>query len=67
MKTSDYLSKEELRQFTARSDAMGAWLVFKNWFYIAALFAIAAYWSNPFVTVLVVMLLGGRLLFATRN
>ena len=62
MKASDYLSKEELQHFTARSDAMGAWLVFKNWFYIAALFAVAAYWTNPFVILLVVMLLGGRLL-----
>ena len=60
MKASDYLSPEELRGFTERSDAWGAWLVLFNWAAIAAIFAAVALWTNPLTILVAVVLLGGR-------
>ena len=60
MKASDFLSVEEVRFFTERSDLHGAWIVAFNWLSIAAIFAAVALWTNPLTIVLAVLLLGGR-------
>ncbi len=60
MRASDYLSKEELKHFTERSDLWGWWLVLSNWAMIAAVFALAIAWTNPFTLLAAVILLGGR-------
>ena len=60
MKASDVLSSEELKFFTERSDARGAWIVLFNWGFIAAIFAVVALWTNPLTILLAIPLLGGR-------
>ena len=40
MKATDYLSKEEIRQFTERSDLMGWYSVISNWLLVVAIFAL---------------------------
>jgi len=60
MKVTDWLSKEELRSLTARSDAKAAAVVAFNWALIAATFAMVAAWTNPLTIVLAVVVLGGR-------
>ncbi len=60
MKASDFLSNEELKFFTERSDLRGAWIVAFNWLSIAAIFAAVAIWTNPLTVVLAILLLGGR-------
>lgn len=60
MKASDYLSREELRQFTQRSDLWGLWQLLFNWSMIIAIFAMAITWTNPLTLLLAVILLGGR-------
>lgn len=60
MKASDYLSKDELREFTQRSDAWGLWQLLFNWLMIAAIFAMAITWTNPLTLLLAVILLAGR-------
>ncbi|EED32329.1 fatty acid desaturase family protein [gamma proteobacterium NOR5-3] len=60
MKASDYLSPEEIRSYTRRSDLMGAWLVLKSWLSIAAIFILVALWTNPLSVILAILLLGGR-------
>jgi fatty acid desaturase len=60
MKASDFLSREEIRFFTERSDWHGAWIVACNWLAIAAVFAGVALWTNPLTILLAVLLLGGR-------
>ena len=62
MKASDYLSREERRDFATRSDVMGAWLVLRNWLWIALIFALVATWTHPLTIALGIVMLGGRLL-----
>ena len=60
MKINDYLTRDEVTQFTAKSD-LHAWrLVVGNWLAIAVIFAIVATYTNPVTIVLAVILLGGR-------
>jgi len=60
MKVSDYLTREDVAHFTARSDARAWAIVVGNWLFIAAIFAAAAAWPNPLVLALAVVLLAGR-------
>ena len=60
MKASDFLTSEELKYFTERSDTRGAWIVLFNWGFIAAIFALVALWTNPLTIMLAIVLLGGR-------
>jgi fatty acid desaturase len=60
MKASDYLSKDELKYFTERSDLWGWWLVLFNWATIIVVFALAITWTNPLTLLATVILLGGR-------
>ena len=60
MSVKDYLSKDEIRQLTEKSDLRAAWIVFCNWAIIAIAFAIAYQWPNPLGFVVAILLLGGR-------
>ena len=60
MKISDYLSREEIARFTAKSD-LHAWrLVLGNWLMIALIFAAVGTWTNPLTILLAMILLAGR-------
>ena len=64
MKINDYLSREELARFTAKSD-LHAWrLVLGNWCLIAVIFAAVGTWTNPLTILLAIILLGGDRRFA---
>ncbi len=60
MKVTDWLSKDEIRSLTARSDARAAAIVAFNWALIALTFAVVATWTNVLTVVLAVIVLGGR-------
>ena len=60
MKISDYLSKAEISQFTAKSDLHGWRLLLGNWLAIAAIFTLVGLYTNPLSILLAVVLLGGR-------
>jgi len=60
MKVGDYLTREEVAYFTARSDLRAWGVVLGNWLFIAAIFATAAAWPNPLVLLAAVVLLAGR-------
>lgn len=60
MKPAEFLTPEELREFTRRSDWLGAREVLGNWLLIAAVFAAVALWTNPLTVLLAIPLLGGR-------
>ena len=60
MKVSDYLSREEVEYFTAKSDLQAWLLVVSNWLFIAAIFATVAAWTNPVTVVVAVIMLAGR-------
>ncbi len=60
MKVSDYLSREEVAYFTAKSNPR-AWAMFLgNWALIAVIFAVAAAYPNPLVLFAAIILLAGR-------
>jgi fatty acid desaturase len=60
VKISDYLTREEVRRFTAKSDFHAWRLVLGNWLAIAAIFAGVAAFPNPLTVLLAVVLLAGR-------
>ena len=60
MKIGDYLSKEDIAHFTAKSD-VHAWRLFlTNWLSIALIFAVVGAYPNPLTIILAVILLAGR-------
>ena len=60
MKINNYLSRQEVAYFTAKSDVHAWRLVLGNWLAIALIFAVAATWPNPLTLVLAIVLLAGR-------
>ena len=60
MKISDYLSKEDVARFTAKSDFQAWRLVILNWAGIALIFWLMASYPNPLVILLGMMFLAGR-------
>jgi len=60
VKAADYLSAEELRDFTRRSDGAGFLALATAWFSIFAIFAVVAIWPNPVTVALAIVFLGGR-------
>ena len=60
MKVSDYLTREDVAYFTARSDWQAWRLVLGTWLFIAVIFATVAAWPNPLTIVVAVILLAGR-------
>lgn len=60
VKASDYLNRDELRQFTTRSNFAGIALLAGNWAAIALIFSVVAVWPNVFSVLAALLLLGGR-------
>ena len=60
MKIHDYLSKDDIARFTAKSDLRAWCLVLGNWLMIAGLLALAAAYPNPCVSLAVRILVAGR-------
>ncbi len=60
MKISEYLDRDEIAAFTAKSDAQAWRLVIANWLAIAVIFAVAGRYPNPLTILLAVPLLAGR-------
>lgn len=60
MKVSDYLTREDVVYFTAKSDWQAWRLVLGNWLFIAAIFATVATWPNPLTILVGLVLLAGR-------
>ena len=60
MKISDYLDREEIAAFTAKSDVQAWRLVIANWLAIAAIFAVVGRYPNPLTILLAIPLLAGR-------
>jgi fatty acid desaturase len=60
VKASAYLSHDELRQFTARSNIAGLALLAGNWAAVALIFSVVAAWPNVFTALAALLLLGGR-------
>ncbi len=60
MKVTDWLTKDEIRSLTARSDAKAAGVVAFNWGLIALTFWVVATWTNPLTIVGAIIVLGGR-------
>ena len=60
MKLSDALTKDEMRSLREKSDLKAFATLTWNWGLIAAAFAIAIVWTNPFTILLGILILGGR-------
>lgn len=60
MKIKDYLSPDEIRAYTARSDLLAARTLLLTWLGIILIFAVVDAWTNPLTIVLAVILLSGR-------
>jgi fatty acid desaturase len=60
MRLTDYLTSEEIADFTRRSDLRGAWLVLCQWGLVIGIFALVAAWTNPVTLLVGIILLGGR-------
>lgn len=60
MRPADFLTPDEIRAFTRRSDWLGAREVLGNWLLIGVIFAAVATWTNPLTILLAIPLLGGR-------
>ena len=56
----DLLSRDEIRELTAKSDWHGAWAIFKTWGLVALTFAALAAFPNPLTFILAVFILGGQ-------
>jgi len=60
VKIDQYLSKDEIANFTRKSDWHAASLILLNWLAIGAIFAVVAAWTNPVTVFLGIILLAGR-------
>lgn len=60
MKISDYLNQEEIKHFTAKSDAEGWKVLLINWGSIFAILAVVYVMPNIVTIFLAVLLIGGR-------
>jgi fatty acid desaturase len=60
LKISDWLSREEVAEYTTKSDLQAWRLVLANWAAIALVFSIVGQWPNPFTVTVAVVLLAGR-------
>ncbi len=59
-KISEFFTKDEIAQLTARSDAHGWSALLLTWGVIAAVLAVLARWPHPLVWVAALVILGGR-------
>jgi fatty acid desaturase len=60
VKTSDYLTGDQVRELRGKSNAVGALLVLHAWILIAAGMALFVWWPNPFTFLFGAMVIGGR-------
>jgi fatty acid desaturase len=60
MKSTDLLSREEIRRFSKKNNARAAWILVFNWAFIALIFAVVARWTNPLTIIAALILFGGR-------
>ena len=60
MNANDYLSKEEIKDLTQRSNWKAALEILDTWFWIAVAFAFVAIWPNVFTVILSLFILGGK-------
>tara|TARA_B110000503_G_scaffold38738_2_gene63647 strand:- start:28172 stop:29077 length:906 start_codon:yes stop_codon:yes gene_type:complete len=60
MKVGDFLTRDEVACFTAKSDWQAWRMVLGTWLFIAAIFATVAVWPNPLTLLVAVILLAGR-------
>lgn len=60
VKVTDWLSRDEIRSLSERSDARAAAIVAANWGLIALAFALPAIWPNFVTIALAIVVLGGR-------
>lgn len=56
-KVTEYLSREEIRTLTARSDVMGAWSIASTWLLITMLFVVMAWAMQQIMVVKVPVLI----------
>ena len=56
----DFLSADEIRQLSQRSDARGWWAICRTWLLIGSSFALLAQFPHPVTYLLVVFILGGQ-------
>ena len=59
-KAVNFLSKEQIREFTQTSTSQGLWVVLKTWLVIAAAFALVAWQPNIITVLLALFMLGSR-------
>ena len=55
-----WLSRDEVKTVTAKSDWLGGWAIVRTWLIIAAVFAVVTQWTNPFTVLLAIVILGGQ-------
>ncbi|MEH6588986.1 MAG: fatty acid desaturase family protein [Halioglobus sp.] len=60
MKVSDWLTREDIVRFTAKSDLQAWTLISANWAAIALIFYVVGHWPNAVTIALAVILLAGR-------
>lgn len=60
MAETDYITKDEIKQLSKRSDLMGAWMVFHVWVVIFISGAIATLWPNILTVPLAILIIGSR-------
>jgi fatty acid desaturase len=60
MQVSDYLNREEVAYFTAKSDWRAGSMVVGNWLFIAVIFAVLGAFPNALVILGAIILLAGR-------
>ncbi|MEO1654750.1 MAG: fatty acid desaturase family protein, partial [Bacteroidota bacterium] len=60
MNVQDYLSNEEIKSLSQRSDWKASWEIFKSWALIALSFVVAGFFPNFFTFLLAIIILGSR-------
>ncbi len=60
MNANDYLTKEEIKELTQKSNFKAAMELLDTWLWIGFAFAIVAIWPNVFTVILSLIILGGK-------
>ena len=60
MRARDYLTPEEIRQYTAKSNWRATAMLAGNWLIVIGAFALVYYWTNPFSILVALVLIAGR-------
>ena len=62
MKIKDYLDQDQIKYFTAKSDAKAWRVLLSNWLGVFALFTLVNVWTNPLTIGIAIVLVAGRML-----